>query len=50
MVFIGWVRFDSFPDYRINSMYPLVMGTLHPKDDEHSKHGGATIQSYTKET
>jgi len=24
---IGWVRFDSFPDYRINAMYPLVVGT-----------------------
>jgi len=25
-VSIGWVRFDSFPDYRINAMNPLVMG------------------------
>ena len=24
---IGRVRFDSFPSYRINTMYPLVMGT-----------------------
>ena len=23
---IGWVRFDSFPDYRINAMNPLVLG------------------------
>jgi len=21
---IGWVRFDSFPDYRINAMYVSV--------------------------
>ena len=26
MVFIGWVRFDSFPDNRINAMCPLSMG------------------------
>jgi len=24
---ISWVGFDSFPDLRINAMYPLVMGT-----------------------
>ena len=34
---IGWVRFDSFPDYRINAMYVSVKRDNDPAPTEEAR-------------
>ena len=34
---IGWVRFDSFPDYRINAMYVSVLRDNDPAPTEEAR-------------
>ena len=39
---IGWVRFDSFPDYRINAMYVSVLRDNGPAPTGNGEPVGST--------